>query len=124
MLCAEVCSNPSGSGSVTVPEDLGQLVATNLLEEIYRGGCADSFSQSLAALYMCLGPPDVSKYLVGPLSPYTVQYLKHIQDFLDLMFKLETRQKVDNEDEMQLGADKVLMTCVGMGYSNISKRTT
>jgi len=40
------------------------------------------------------------------------------------MFKLETRQKVDNEDEMQLGADKVLMTCVGMGYSNISKRTT
>jgi RNA 3'-terminal phosphate cyclase-like protein len=124
MLCAEVCSNPSGSGSVTVPEDLGQLAATNLLEEIYRGGCADSFSQSLAALYMCLGPPDVSKYLVGPLSPYTVQYLKHIQDFLDLMFKLETRQKVDNEDEMQLGADKVLMTCVGMGYSNISKRTT
>jgi RNA 3'-terminal phosphate cyclase-like protein len=124
MLCAEVCSNPAGSKQVSVPEDLGKEAATKLLEEIYRGGCADSCSQSLAALLMCLGPADVSKFLVGPLSPYTIQYLKHIKDFLDLMFKLETRKKAKDEEELSLGADKVLMTCVGVGYSNISKRTT
>jgi len=123
MLSAEACSNASGSG-VSVPEDVGLLAAQRLLEEIYRGGCADSLSQSLAALYMCLGQTDVSKYLVGPLSPYTIQFLKHIRDYLDLMFKLETQKKGDGDEELKLGADKVLMTCIGVGFSNLSKRTT
>jgi len=123
MLSAEICSNPSGSKTVSIPEDLGIEGATRLLEEIYRGGCADSCAQSLASLFMCLGPADVSKFLIGPLSPYTVQYLKHIKDFLDVMFKLETKANTE-EEELLLGADKVLMTCVGTGYSNISKRTT
>jgi len=124
MLSAEACSNASGSGVVSVPEDVGLLAAQRLLEEIYRGGCADSLSQSLAALYMCLGQTDVSKYLVGPLSPYTIQFLKHIRDYLDLMFKLETQKKGDGDEELKLGADKVLMTCIGVGFSNLSKRTT
>ena len=33
-----------------------------LMEEIFRGGCADSLSQSLAVVLMGLGPPDVSQY--------------------------------------------------------------
>jgi len=127
-LSAEVCSNPSGSGTPTVPEELGVLGAKMLLEEIYRGGCADSCAQSLAALYMSMGPADVSKYLVGPLSPYTVQFLRHTRDFLDLMFKLETKKEdevdTENDADLQTGADKVVMTCVGIGFSNLSKRTT
>ncbi|XP_016118059.1 RNA 3'-terminal phosphate cyclase-like protein, partial [Sinocyclocheilus grahami] len=35
------------------------------------GGCVDSTNQSLALLYMMLGQQDVSKTLLGPLSPYT-----------------------------------------------------
>jgi RNA 3'-terminal phosphate cyclase-like protein len=110
-----------------VPEELGREGAARLLEEIYRGGCVDSASQSLAALLMALGPPDVSKVLAGPLSPYTVQFLRHARDFLHLMFKLETRRPGHDEEEdrdLSLGADKVLMTCVGTGYTNLSKRTT
>ena len=92
-LSAEVCSNPSGSESgPTVPEDLGRLGAKMLLEEVYRGGCADSCAQSLVTLFMAMGPTDVSKFVVGPLSPYTVQFLRHTRDFLDVMFKLETRK--------------------------------
>ena len=105
-----------------IPEELGVLGAKMLLEEIYRGGCADSCSQSLAALYMSLGPADVSKYLVGPLSPYTVQFLRHIRDFVDTMFKLET--KSEDEENLRTGTDKVLLTCVGIGFTNLSKRTT
>ncbi len=120
ILSAEVCSNPSG-GDPTVPEELGVLGAKMLLEEIYRGGCADSSSQSLAALYMSMGPADVSKYLVGPLSPYTVQFLRHIRDFVDTMFKLETKSE---EENLRTGTDKVLLTCVGIGFTNLSKRTT
>lgn len=37
----------------------------------FQGGCVDSTNQSLALLYMTLGQQDVSKVLLGPLSPYT-----------------------------------------------------
>lgn len=36
-----------------------------------QGGCVDSTNQSLALLLMTLGQQDVSKVLLGPLSPYT-----------------------------------------------------
>ena len=127
MLAADICSNPSGSAP-TLPEELGREASARLLEEIYRGGCVDSTSQSLAALLMSLGPPDVSKVLCGPLSPYSVQVLRHTRDFFQLMFKLETwrpAQEDEEEDkELNLGADKVLLTCMGTGYTNLSKRTT
>jgi len=123
-LSAEVCSNPAGSGSPSVPEELAARGAKMLLEEIFRGGCADSSSQSLVALWMGMGPTDVSKYLVGPLSPYTVQFLRHAKDFLDLMYKLETKRMEEDEESLCVGSDKVLMTCVGIGFSNLSKRTT
>jgi len=124
-LSAEVCSNPAGSGlGPTVPEELGVMGAQLLMEEIFRGGCADSLSQSLAVLLMGLGPPDVSKFVVGPLSPYTVQCLRHVRDFMDLTFKLETLVREDEEDRsLKMGADKVALTCVGVGFTNLSKKT-
>jgi len=125
-LSAEVCSNPAGGGEgPTVPEELGVRGAQLLMEEIFRGGCADSLSQSLAVVLMGLGPPDVSKYMVGPLSPYTVQCLRHVRDFMDLTFKLETLVREDEEDRtLRMGADKVVLTCVGVGFTNLSKRST
>jgi len=124
-LSAEVCSNAAGGGDgPTVPEELGVKGAQLLMEEIFRGGCADSLSQSLAVVLMGLGPPDVSKFMVGPLSPYTVQCLRHVRDFMDLTFKLETFVREDEEDSgLRMGADKVVMTCVGVGFTNMSKRT-
>ncbi|KAL7835025.1 hypothetical protein SRHO_G00292720 [Serrasalmus rhombeus] len=118
LLSAELASTPQGQGDPVLPEELGKNCAKLLLEEIYRGGCVDSNNQSLALLYMTLDQQDVSKTLLGPLSPYTIEFLRHIRDFFQIMFKIET-QKAD-EDE-QKGGDKVLMTCVGVGYSNISK---
>jgi len=123
-MSAEVCSNPAGSKEPSVPEEMGIQGAKLLLEEIFRGGCADSFAQSLVALLMSVGPTDVSKFVVGPLSPYTVQFLRHIRDFLDVMFKLETKTKEDDEEGLSTGTDKVVLTCVGVGFSNLSKRTT
>uniref|UniRef100_A0A8C1LBR9 RNA terminal phosphate cyclase-like 1 n=1 Tax=Cyprinus carpio TaxID=7962 RepID=A0A8C1LBR9_CYPCA len=85
---------------------------------LFQGGCVDSTNQSLSLLYMTLGQQDVSKTLLGPLSPYTVEFLRHIRDFFQIMFKIE--QQKPGEDE-QKGGEKVLMTCVGAGYSNINK---
>jgi len=128
-LTAEVCSNPAGSGDgPTLPEDLGTRGARTLLEEIFRGGCADSLTQALTVSLMALSPADVSKAVVGPLSPYTIQQLRHMKDFMQIMFKLETYKSEEEQEGdaggLRIGADKVLLTCVGLGFTNLSKKTS
>ncbi|XP_021237290.1 RNA 3'-terminal phosphate cyclase-like protein isoform X3 [Numida meleagris] len=117
ILSAELASNPQGQGAAVLPEELGQNCAKLLLEEIYRGGCVDSTNQSLALLLMTLGQQDVSKVLLGPLSPYTIEFLRHLRSFFQIMFKIEMK----SPEEERKGGEKVLMTCVGIGFSNLSK---
>ncbi|XP_022105535.1 RNA 3'-terminal phosphate cyclase-like protein [Acanthaster planci] len=128
-LSAELSSNQQGQ-TPTIPEDLGKQTAMLLMEEIYRGGCVDSRHQSLTLLLMALGQSDVSKLLTGPLSPYTIQFMRHMRDFFQLMFKMEVQQgsqgeeQVTEEEEGQRrGGDKVILTCVGVGFTNLSKTT-
>ena len=115
-LSAEVISSKR-----SVAADLGVEGAKQLLEEVYRGGCVDSTTQSLAFHLMALGPRDVSKIVTGPLSPYAVSYLRHLKDAFQVKFKLDN---LPNEDELKIGADKVSLACVGVGFTNLSKRTT
>nr|CAG4636166.1 EOG090X05X4 [Eubosmina coregoni]SVE69793.1 EOG090X05X4 [Eubosmina coregoni] len=123
-LSAETASNPQGDKQVpSVAEELGEQAAYLLLEEIYRGGCVDSSNQHLVLLLMVLGPKDVSRVLLGPLSPYTIQFLRHLKDFFGTMFKMDTKSREEDE-ELRLGTDKIIMTCVGVGYSNLSKTMT
>ncbi|XP_060574958.1 RNA 3'-terminal phosphate cyclase-like protein [Ruditapes philippinarum] len=122
---AEMVSNPKGSNQgPTVPEDLGKEAAKYLLQEIYRGGCVDSISQSVAALMMVLGQQDVSKLQTGQLTDYSIQYLRHIRDFFQVMFKVDPQTVSEEKEDMKLGGEKLLLTCVGVGYSNLSKRIT
>lgn len=118
----------------SIPEDLGAMAAQKLLEEIYRGGCVDSTFQWLTALYMALGQKDVSKFLTGPFSTYTIYFLQHLREFFNITFKLENPELDDEEeneennndiddDDKLPGSNKVLMTCVGIGYTNMNKRT-
>nr|CAG4651815.1 EOG090X05X4 [Triops cancriformis] len=124
MLSAEACSVvPGPDQAPSLAEDIGVKGAQALLEEIYRGGCVDSNVQSLALLHMTLSQKDVSKIQIGPLSPYTIRYLQHIRDFFGTMFKMETQTR-DEEDDLKIGADKVVMTCLGVGFTNLSKITT
>ena len=55
-----------------LPEDLGVACSELLLEEIARGGCADSMHQPLAILLMAFSPEDVSKIRTGPLTTTSV----------------------------------------------------
>uniref|UniRef100_A0A8C5KTE4 RNA 3'-terminal phosphate cyclase-like protein n=1 Tax=Jaculus jaculus TaxID=51337 RepID=A0A8C5KTE4_JACJA len=103
-LSAELASSPQGQGAA----DLGRNCAQLLLEEIYRAGCVDSTNQS---------PQDVSKLLLGPLPPYRIEFLWHLKSFFQIMFKIESQPC----GEELKGGDKVLMTCVGVGFSNLSK---
>lgn len=109
----------------TLPEDLGRDCANKLLDEIYRTGCCDSTFQWLMVLYMALGPKSVSKVVVGSLSQYSIAFLQLLREFFGITFKLDTfKEDKDVEDEeMDEGASpRVVLTCVGIGYSNITKR--
>ncbi|PSN55155.1 RNA 3'-terminal phosphate cyclase-like protein [Blattella germanica] len=120
---ADAMSNPAGSGEPSVPEEIGRQAAFLLLEEIFRGGCVTSTFQSFAALFMTMSPKDVSKCMLGPLSPYTIQFLRHLKEFFGHTFKLESHKKTDEEEELRTGANKVVITCLGIGFVNLSKRT-
>lgn len=112
----EVVSTAKG----VLPEEIGKECANRLLDEIYRGGCCDSTFQWIMMLYMALGPKSVSKAVVGPLSQYSIRYLQLLKEFLGITFKLDTLENEDEEDESK--SPKVVLTCVGIGYSNLSKR--
>ncbi|KAG8286919.1 rRNA-processing endoribonuclease [Homalodisca vitripennis] len=102
----------------SAPEDLGRQLAWNLLEEVSRGGCLDSSFQSLACLYMSLTQKDVSQFVSGPLSPYTISFLRHLRTFFGVTFKLEPFQEKEEED-LRTGFNKVLLTCLGVGYNKL-----
>uniref|UniRef100_A0A0B6ZB57 RNA 3'-terminal phosphate cyclase domain-containing protein n=1 Tax=Arion vulgaris TaxID=1028688 RepID=A0A0B6ZB57_9EUPU len=130
-LAAEEVSSAKGSGEPpSVPEDVGKKSAMALLQEIHRGGCVDSTSQSLAALMMVLGQQDVSKLQTGELTPHMIQLLRHIRDVFKVTFNIKVDKKpraANSEDgdeegeELRVGADKLILTCVGVGYTNVSK---
>ncbi|XP_008554925.1 RNA 3'-terminal phosphate cyclase-like protein [Microplitis demolitor] len=118
-LCGEACSSVMKNNSLPCnPEDIGKEAAMKLLDEIYRNGCVDSVFQRMAILFMALGKKDVSKVLVGPLSQSTIQFLRDLKDFFGIIFKLDPAR--NQEDESIL--DQVVLTCTGIGYSNLSRR--
>lgn len=123
----EAVSNPSGSGKeLSVPEDIAKEAAHSLLNDIYRGGAVDTLNQGLTTLFMAFGQRDLSKVQFGPLSPYTIQLLRHIKEFLELTFKLESSQSntdcnADIENQYKTGSKKIIATCVGIGFTNLSK---
>lgn len=100
-----------------VPEDVGREAAMRLIGEIYRNGCVDSPFQAMTAMFMALGKKDVSKVVTGPLTPAMIQLLRDLKEFFGIVFKLEPCKE---EDEI---LEQVILTCIGVGYTNINKRT-
>ncbi|GMN46918.1 hypothetical protein TIFTF001_016096 [Ficus carica] len=74
---------------LTAPEDVGVQIASVLLGEIEQGGVVDSTHQGLLFLLCALCPPDMSKVRVGKLSPYGIETLRNIRDFLGVKFVIK-----------------------------------
>lgn len=124
MLCVDACSNAKGDGeTAVVPEDLGRSAAMSLLQEVYRGGCVDATHQSLVLVYMALGQMDISKVMIGALTPYTIQMMRHLKDFFNVMYKIDKlRTPTLNEMDSGKGSDqKYIVTCMGVGFTNLNK---
>lgn len=54
-----------------------------------------------------------------------MQFLRHMKEFFQLTYKIESRevdlQEVDDEQELGIRRHVVTLSCVGVGYSNLSK---
>ena len=58
-----------------------------------------------------------NSFLVVVVFLFRIEFLRHLKSFFQIMFKIETKPC----GEELKGGDKVLMTCVGVGFSNLSK---
>eukprot|EP01085_Mycamoeba_gemmipara_P004969 Mycagemm_TRINITY_DN10691_c0_g1::TRINITY_DN10691_c0_g1_i1::g.4969::m.4969 type:complete len:356 gc:universal TRINITY_DN10691_c0_g1_i1:1080-13(-) len=104
-----------GIGSAgQLPEELGQRVARLLLAEVAQGGCIDTAMQSIPLTLMALNTEDLSKLRVGKLSPYSIECLRLLREFFGITFK------VDADAESRT----VLLSCLGIGFQNLSKKST
>lgn len=77
------------SSSFATPEDLGAHVARLLLDRLSRGfRCVHPALQSIVLTLMTLGPEDVARCRLGPLTPDAVRTLRDLDAFLGVRFKV------------------------------------
>jgi RNA 3'-terminal phosphate cyclase-like protein len=114
IMTAECCMNKDSERGAELPEDLGKRGACLLLEEVRRGGCVDTSCQSLALLWMCLTPEDVSRIRLGTISQYTVETLRLLKRAFDVEFKVTPEMETKT----------VMLSCLGTGYRNMAKAST
>jgi len=96
-----------------LPEDIGAFCANLLCQEIAAGGVVDSCHQWMVCLLMALCPEDVSRVRVGKLSPLTISFLRLMREVFGITFKLAAEEDTNT----------VIMSCLGIGYKNIARRT-
>ena len=51
---------------------------------------------------------------------YSIQFLRHLKEFFGVMFKIQAQQS-DDDNSVAGGESKILLSCVGAGYTNINK---
>lgn len=105
-------STELAGGPGEIPEELGQNAARSLLAEIERRGCVDTMGQWSFILLMLLSTEDVSKVRLGRLSQLTVDCMRLYREFFGVTFKVQPDPDTKT----------VILSCLGIGYSNIAKR--
>ena len=62
--------------------------------------------------------------LLSTFFVFRIQFLRHIRDFFGVVFKVQSISK-DESDETMTGCNtQILLSCTGVGYSNINKSIT
>ncbi|KAB5593592.1 RNA 3'-terminal phosphate cyclase-like protein [Ceratobasidium theobromae] len=95
----------------SLADEIGKTAARLLLSEIRHGGCVDRNHQWLVLLFMALGPQDVARCRMGPLTPKSVQLLRDMKEFFGTSFKIAPAD--ESED--------LILSCLGTGYINTNK---
>lgn len=93
-------------------EEVGITASKLLLNEIKLGGFVDTCHQWMIFLFMALGPEDVSKVSIGKMTQFSQQFLTDLERVFGVVFK----QRKSNS------GTSLILTCVGSGYQNYSRR--
>jgi RNA 3'-terminal phosphate cyclase-like protein len=121
-----------------LPEDIGREAALQLLEEVWKGGVIDRSHQPLVLMLMVLGPEDVCKVpppppplpffsasLLSPppkvrfgseLTDASVECLRLLREAFGVVFKIK--------EETEEGSSSLLLSCLGTGFMNMSRKAT
>jgi RNA 3'-terminal phosphate cyclase-like protein len=131
------------TGERQTADELGERVAKQLLVEIMRSGVVDSSNQWLALLLMSLTPRHVSRIRLGPLTAFSIRYLRLINDFLGVRFKIteyhrqrrskeasdssgedDSQSDDDDDDDDDEENPHFVLACVGCGIRNLARRVS
>lgn len=141
--CTHSCTRAvDGSQEASTPEETGARAALSLLADISDGGCVDAAHVPLLLTFMALCPSHVCRARIGTtLSHAATARLRLLRDVWGVQFKLErvshtvrtlahagTKRRADDDDEEDSAGvavqESILATCVGIGFSNTSKKVT
>ncbi|XP_053993155.1 RNA 3'-terminal phosphate cyclase-like protein [Hylaeus volcanicus] len=121
----------------SLQEFMGVLASQRLLMQIHLGGVIGTTFQYIPMLFMALAEEhQVCEIKISHLTPYTIQFLRHISDFCSVKFAVnelkckeeELSTTDNNSDDASCASDHVhsvlpeqqeyLLKCVGIGYKN------
>eukprot|EP00457_Paulinella_chromatophora_P008402 gb/GEZN01008435.1/.p1 GENE.gb/GEZN01008435.1/~~gb/GEZN01008435.1/.p1 ORF type:complete len:445 (+),score=29.72 gb/GEZN01008435.1/:65-1336(+) len=108
---AELYASADSPGQL--PEDVAKKCAAMLCEQLAQDACVDTVHQPTVLLLMVLCPEDVSKVRVGPLSDHTIQCLRLFRDLFGVTFQI-----LPDPKNLSL-----VLSCQGIGYTNLALRT-
>eukprot|EP00930_Biecheleria_cincta_P007014 TRINITY_DN10814_c0_g1_i2.p1 TRINITY_DN10814_c0_g1~~TRINITY_DN10814_c0_g1_i2.p1 ORF type:complete len:375 (-),score=71.94 TRINITY_DN10814_c0_g1_i2:67-1191(-) len=115
--CADIDQAGGGGDedSLDNPEGVGRAAAKRLLAEINLDGVVDTSHQALVLYFLSLGEEHApGRVRLSRLSPAAAQMLRHIRDFLGVIFSIR---------EDQGDGETVVLSCVGAGIKNTARRT-
>lgn len=97
------------------PEAVGAACARRLLAEIDLDGAIDTSHQALILYFLSLCEEiRPSRVRLSRLTPQAAQMLRHIRDFLNVIFQIRPDQGDGNT---------VVLSCIGVGITNTARRT-
>ena len=99
-------------------EKVAKSVSKSLMQSIDKGGVCDMSHQWLVCLFMALAQDHkVSSCMIGnELSPTTIEFLRYIQKFLLVRFKIT---RIDPEDE----SSPIKLECIGINMGNSARKS-
>lgn len=119
---ADACADLSTESGVaaeeeelTTPEGVGRAAARRLLAEIDLDGAVDTAHQAVVLFFLSLSEETKpARVRLSRLSPAAAQMLRHIRDFLGVVFQIR---------EDQGDGKSVVLSCLGAGITNTARRT-
>lgn len=118
---ADWCAYKAG----VVPEEVARDVCNMLLEEICDGGCVDSGHVWLAVGVCAVAGGGVSRVRVGRLSEGAVEFLRDLERFMGIVFKVKVidgEESTREEEEEEIAGQGIVLSCVGIGLANTTRQ--